>query len=58
MGGRCGVYTQRLRGQQVERIMHNKMRIIAGGAKVGPSDIAEGLEKSSKEKMLRVRSKQ
>lgn len=52
------MYTQGLRGQQVETITHKKMRIIAGGAKVGPPDIPEGLEKSSKEKMLRVRSKQ
>ena len=58
MGGKCGVYTQGLRGQQVERVTHNKMHIIAGGAKVGPPDIPEDLEKSPKEKMLRVRSKQ
>lgn len=47
-----------LQGTVGREKMHKNMCIISEGAKVGPSDIPEGLVKSSTEKMLRVRQKQ
>lgn len=57
-GGGVWCVHSRVEGTAGRKDNAQKMCIIPGGAKVGPSDIPEGLEKLSKEKMLRVRSKQ